>query len=111
MKTIGIQFTKNFVPEIINSAKSFVETVKQRKSKINYGKLIKITLFDLMANIMFGKNFNKDIETIVHHTPEGKSSIKSVSEVFGHFLSDTVSPSTKILYLFFYILHNLPWSP
>ena len=64
-----------------------------------------------MSKIMFGDNFEKDVQTIIYHTLEGQPSKISIKEFYEHILTDTIHPSTKIFYLFFDILSKLPWSP
>ena len=72
MKTIGIQYAKNFLPEILKAGHSFVETVNKKKSQIDYGSTLKHKFFELMASIMFGENFLTEVETITHYSQEGK---------------------------------------
>ena len=72
MKTIGIQYAKTFLPEILKAAHSIVETVKQKNSQIDYGSTLKQQFFELMAKIMFGENFLRDVDTVTHYSQEGK---------------------------------------
>ena len=110
MRAIGVQYAKNHLPQILRACHSFVETVNNKKSQINYKSAIKHTFFGLMAKIMFGENFFRDVETITHYSQKGKWTTKTIQEVFEHFLSDTVIPSTKLIYLLFGFFYKLPWT-
>ena len=64
-----------------------------------------------MSKILFGDNFENDVESIVYRSIYGDTTTKTIKDLYEFLLRDSANPAQKIFYLFFAILSKLPWSP
>lgn len=60
---VGLQFSKNFIPKILEASEHLIKTIKSSK-RLNMNTTMKQTLFDMTSKIIFGWDFQEKMSMI-----------------------------------------------
>lgn len=93
---IGISYASNYLPTIISKAFELVRWGKQEGPK-NFSLAIKNSLFEMKAKILFGANFEDDVETFEYWAPGKKKTQIRVKQFYENVLSDLAQCNNDLL--------------